>query len=130
MEQFQGWAEILAVLGVGTLVLEIFKAVFRWLTGRVGRERDAVTYERDLRMKADERFLEEQRRADALDEKLDKEIAKRRAVTTIAGRYEHRLITLGIDPGTLEQWPEGDTLPRYRLPAPGGERRGPDDGSD
>lgn len=122
MDQFEGWASIIAALGVGTILLEGSKALFRWGSGRVGRERDAVTYERKLRVEADQRALAEQARADALDDKLDREIALRRDITRIAGRYEHRLVVLGADPATLETWPVETTVPRQTLPALGGER--------
>lgn len=117
MDQLQSWAQIIAALGVGTLLLEGGKAIWRWMSGRVGRERDAVSYERKLRQEADTRFLEEQRRADELDRKLDAEIALRRRIVGIAARYERRLIAAGVDTHELEIWPEETTLPRDQISA-------------
>lgn len=112
MEQFQGWAQILAALGVGAILLEGSKALWKYLSGKVGRERDAVTYERKRADDADAR-------ADKLDRDLDRQVALTRAVVAIATRYERRLLLLGVDTAALEQWPAELTLRREQLPVLG-----------
>lgn len=108
MEQFQGWAQIISALGVGAILLEGSKALWRYFSGKVGREVNAVARERQ---RADAADL----RADEGDRRLDRQVALTRAVVAIAGRYELRLLRLGVDTSTLEKWPEELALPRDKI---------------
>lgn len=121
MGTLEGWASMLAALGVGGILLKSTEALWKWLSGRVGREVNAVARERARADSAEKRADSEQQRADDLDRKLDGEVALRRAVMNIAAKYEHQLIVLGIDTAMLQVWPEELTLPRHKLPAPSGE---------
>lgn len=121
MGTLEGWASILAALGVGGILLKSTEALWKWLSGRVGREVNAVARERARADAAEKRADAEQKRADDLDRKLDGEVALRRAVMTIAGKYEHQLIVMGIETSMLQTWPEELALPRHKLPAFGGE---------
>lgn len=91
----QDWAALITALGLGTVIPTGIKAVWKWITGRLGRERDAVEYER-------KRAAEAVTRADELDLKLDEETKLRRLWQDVAARYRYRLIVAGINPDEID----------------------------
>lgn len=91
----EDWAVIITALGLGTVIPSAIKASWKWITGRSGRERDAVEYERKRARDAVER-------ADALDGKLDEETKLRRLWQDVAARYRYRLIVAGVDPDEID----------------------------
>lgn len=112
----QSWAALITALGVGAVLPEIVKAIIRAISGKVGREQSAVEYERKNARDADTRALVEQQRADQADERLDKEIVKRRTAEGYAAHLERVLIRNGIPLDELTQ-------PSIRLPGRPGERK-------
>lgn len=95
MSGVEEWAALITALGLGTVIPAATKAIWKWATGKLGRERDAVEYERNRADAADTR-------ADALDLKLDQETRLRRQWQDVAARYRYRLTVEGIDPDDLD----------------------------
>ena len=113
-------AGILTALGVGTLLPMIIKGVGRWITGRAGRQRDAVADERrraDAAEKwADRRVAAADARADEAQERADMEARNRGRIAETAAEYRRTLQLNGIDPDDVEPWPALEkTIPRHQL---------------
>lgn len=102
----ESWASLIAALGVGAILPQIVTAIIKAISGRVGRERSAVEYERN-------RAAQAQEQADMLDGKLDDEIVKRRRAESKAAYYERLLVINGILP-SVSGWVDEDTKPDRR----------------
>jgi hypothetical protein len=113
-------AGILTALGVGTLLPMMVKGIGRWVTGRAGRQRDAVAEERrranDAEDRADRRVAAAESRADEAQERADMEARNRGRIAETAAEYARVLKLNGIDPDDVEPWPALEkTIPRHRL---------------
>ena len=93
------WAAILSATGVGAILLKAGEVLWKWLGGRAGRERDAVTYERKRADEADDR-------ADKLDRKLDIETRARRTAVEYAARLRRHNIEHCGEGASLPEWPK------------------------
>jgi hypothetical protein len=92
------WAALLASIGAGAILLKTFEALYKWIGGKAGRERDMVAYERTRASAADAR-------ADAADRELEIEARVRRKTQEYAARLRRDLIERGADPSDLPPWP-------------------------
>ena len=92
------WAALLASVGAGAILLKTIEALYKWIGGKAGRERDMVTYER-------QRAVDAQARADAAERELDVEARVRRKTQEYAARLRRDLISRGADPSDLPPWP-------------------------
>ncbi|MFJ3393977.1 hypothetical protein [Leifsonia aquatica] len=113
-------AGILTALGVGTLLPMIIKGVGRWVTGRAGRQRDAVAEERRranaAEDRADRRVAAAEARADEAQERADMEARNRGRIAEAAAEYRRTLQEHGIDPDAAYGWPALEkTIPRHQL---------------
>lgn len=113
-------AGILTALGVGTLLPMVVKGVGRWVTGRAGRQRDAVAEERRRATaaedRADRRVAAAEARADEAQERADMEARNRGRIAETAAEYARVLKLNGIDPDGVEPWPSLEkTIPRHQL---------------
>lgn len=99
----ENWAAIITALGLGTILTEVIRAIVRAVSGRVGRERNAVEYERKQADAAN-------KRAEGFQRDVDTEIRKRRVAEARAARYERLLILNGIVPNR-DTWTDETTVP-------------------
>lgn len=92
------WASLLASVGAGAILLKLIEALYKWIGGKAGRERDVIVYERKRANDADDR-------ADVLDRKLDVETRNRRRATEYAAVLRRFAIDRGALPSELPPWP-------------------------
>lgn len=113
-------AGIITALGVGTLLQMTFRGVGRWVTGRAGRQRDAVAVERTranaAEERADRRVAAAEARAEEAQERADMEARNRGRIAETAAEYARVLKLNGIHPDDVEPWPALEkTIPRHQL---------------
>lgn len=93
------WAALITALGIGTVLRDVTGALWKWLSGRVGRQTDAVARER---ARAEEAVGE----MDKLDKKLDRETMLRRVAMEYAANLRRDQIErCGAPPDEIRPWP-------------------------
>jgi hypothetical protein len=94
-------AALAIAFGGGSVITAVVNALIKAASGRVGRERDSVSYERRLRFESDDR--------------ADKEAAKRRILQEYASALRSMAVQHGVQETSLPPWPDDTTLPRARV---------------
>jgi hypothetical protein len=92
------WASILAAVGVGSILTEAFRALWKWVGGKAGRELNVVERER-------KRADAERDRADEADREKDIEARRRRKAQEYAAKLRRVSIEHGIPLSDLPAWP-------------------------
>jgi hypothetical protein len=92
------WASLLASVGAGAILIELIRAFWKWVGGKAGRERDAVTLERN-------RADTERKRADHANSEREVEARRRRKAQEYAAKLRRVSIEHGIPVSELPPWP-------------------------